>query len=136
MRKIINAFRKFPSPRNSAAGNFRYHGWQFLLAVIFAKICGKHGYRIHEKFTKKHEIFLWPFRNKRISYGAFYFSTIPYRSARIKNLLASDAGSDITAEIVAAMNARVLEFQPLPAIKVKKREGSETPKDKPKEVKK
>ncbi len=50
-----------------------------------------------------------------------------------QNLLASDAGADITAEIVAAMNARVLEFKPLPAVQVKKREGSEKPTDKPKE---
>ena len=52
------------------------------------------------------------------------------------NRPASDAGADITAEIVAGMNARVLEFQPLPAAQVKKREGSEKANDKPKEEKK
>ena len=46
-----------------------------------------------------------------------------------QNLLASDAGSDITAEIVAAMNARVLEFKPLPTAQVKKREGGDKPKE-------
>ena len=49
------------------------------------------------------------------------------------NRPASDAGADITAEIVAAMNARVLEFPPLPAVQVKKREGGEKANDKPKE---
>lgn len=46
-----------------------------------------------------------------------------------QNLLAADAGADITAEIVAAMNARVLEFKPLPAVQVKKREGGDKPKE-------
>ncbi len=39
-----------------------------------------------------------------------------------QNLLASDAGADITAEVIAAMNARSPEFPPLPTVQVKKRE--------------
>ena len=39
-----------------------------------------------------------------------------------QNLLAADAGADITAEVIAAMNARSPEFPPLPTVQVKKRE--------------
>ncbi len=46
-----------------------------------------------------------------------------------QNLLAADAGADITAEIVTAMNGRVLDFQLLPAVQVKKRECGDKPKE-------
>ena len=39
-----------------------------------------------------------------------------------QSLLAVDAGADITAEIIAAMNARAPEFPALPKVQVKKRE--------------
>ena len=39
-----------------------------------------------------------------------------------QNLLAADAGADITAEVMASMNARSPEFPPLPTVQVKKRE--------------
>ena len=38
-----------------------------------------------------------------------------------QNLLAADAGADITPEVIAAMNARSPEFPALPAVQVKKR---------------
>ncbi len=46
-----------------------------------------------------------------------------------QNLLAADAGADITAEIVAAMNARSPEFPALPTVQVKKRKAGDKPKD-------
>ena len=46
-----------------------------------------------------------------------------------QNLLAVDAGADITTEIVAAMNARSPEFSPLPAVQVTKRNVGGKSKD-------
>ena len=42
-----------------------------------------------------------------------------------QNLLAADAGADITAEVIAAMNARSPEFPQLPTVQVRKREQKE-----------
>jgi len=39
-----------------------------------------------------------------------------------QNLLAADAGADITAEVIAAMNARSPVFPALPTVQIKKRE--------------
>lgn len=39
-----------------------------------------------------------------------------------RNLLAADAGADITAEVIAAMNARSPVFPALPTVQIKKRE--------------
>ena len=46
-----------------------------------------------------------------------------------QNLLAADAGADISAEIVAAMNARSPEFPALPTVQVQKRNAGDKPKD-------
>ncbi|MCR5814708.1 MAG: hypothetical protein K6G15_09480 [Desulfovibrio sp.] len=46
-----------------------------------------------------------------------------------QSLLAADNATDITPEIVAAMNARVLEFPAQPFVQVKKREDSKGSKE-------